>query len=697
MHDGTRREVPEEGHDGTRRDDQAHPGTRREGSGPSNFVRGLPAELASRFTVVEELPTSGSEADVVLVDELSSGSRRVLKLYRRGIAPDEEALSRLALADRAHVVEVIDRGWAGGCWFEILEYCKFGSLRDLLEGGYVPRTDELVSEVATALIHVHEHGLVHRDLKPENLLVRTVVPFDLVLGDFGTVRAVDASVRWTRAWGTPQYSPPEFEGGEVSTAWDWWSCGMIVAEITAGHHPFELPGGVLLDDRQIRSAVAQRPVDLSDVSDPRTHLLCQGLLTRDRHHRWGGPQVTEWLEGGSPSVVADQVSTTTRRHRTVLFAGSENGSAVELAAAFQSNWTEASHRLFRERDPTLIDEVERLLRYEQLDEAVLLLSRPSGAAEVPRRFANLLAEMDPDLNPMYNGIRVTPAGLEASATHIIEAAGGDHDSAVILEEVRSQNILTSWRSLPGMTNATAVQDVWNTQAVQLQQAIESLSDNGYHPSESDWDLARAWVLACSVNPQHHQAFLENGFDALDTSESAETEWWNRLRSAYGNTIGTIVSILSRHDAETQTRQRRYNEQRDADRAKAEKIRQRALSQIESQRKDIEARLSRELGRSGWSGGGLGVIGIAVFFGAGTITNVHSHGRIGEAWLVAVIAAVAFVVLGRSLAKMRNVGIRNRVVSLREEIGDLEKRTQDMRLMGVEALLKSSGRPPDSDR
>jgi serine/threonine protein kinase len=138
---------------------------------------------------------------------------------------------------------------------------------------------------------VHERGLVHRDLKPENLLVRTVEPLDLVLGDFGTVRAIDASVRWTRAWGTPQYSPPEFEGGEVSTAWDWWSFGMIVAEVTGGHHPFELPGGELLQDRQIRSAVAQRPVDLSDVSDPRARLLCQGLLTRDRHHRWGGLEV----------------------------------------------------------------------------------------------------------------------------------------------------------------------------------------------------------------------------------------------------------------------------------------------------------------------------------------------------------------------------------------------------------------------
>jgi serine/threonine protein kinase len=79
-----------------------------------------------------------------------------------------------------------------------------------------------VGELSTALSFAHGLGLVHRDLKPENVLVRTVAPLDLVLGDFGLARAVDASVRWTRAWGTPTYSPPELAGGEVSPAWD---CG----------------------------------------------------------------------------------------------------------------------------------------------------------------------------------------------------------------------------------------------------------------------------------------------------------------------------------------------------------------------------------------------------------------------------------------------------------------------------------------
>ena len=65
------------------------------------------------------------------MDDRASGRRLVLKLYRRDVIPDEGAVERLAAADRGHVVEIIDRGWAGGCWFEVLEYCRFGSLRTL--------------------------------------------------------------------------------------------------------------------------------------------------------------------------------------------------------------------------------------------------------------------------------------------------------------------------------------------------------------------------------------------------------------------------------------------------------------------------------------------------------------------------------------------------------------------------------------
>ena len=194
---------------GTRREGTSGgPGTRREGAAPKSFRMPLPPELADRFAVVEDL-SSGVEADVAVVEGIDDGSRRVLKLYREGFSPDEKAVDRLVRADDwTHVVKIFEVGWSWGGerFYEILEYCEQGSLRSLLVEGGRPALNDVVGQLAAALEFVHgpDVHVVHRDLKPENLFLRTLSPLELALGDFGVVRSVDGSVRWTMGWGTPR-------------------------------------------------------------------------------------------------------------------------------------------------------------------------------------------------------------------------------------------------------------------------------------------------------------------------------------------------------------------------------------------------------------------------------------------------------------------------------------------------------------
>ena len=101
----------------TRRDPPARSRYRRKSAPSWDFV--LPPELSSRFRVLRDLGF-GAEAEVVAAEDVSTGRRVVIKLYHRGAAPDEEALVRLARAGHNHVVEAIDRGWAGRRWFEAL-------------------------------------------------------------------------------------------------------------------------------------------------------------------------------------------------------------------------------------------------------------------------------------------------------------------------------------------------------------------------------------------------------------------------------------------------------------------------------------------------------------------------------------------------------------------------------------------------
>jgi eukaryotic-like serine/threonine-protein kinase len=600
---GTRREGAPAAFAGTRHEGAAGTGgrTRLEdafGTGPAGrsssggFVRGLPPELSAQFTVVNEL-AAGAEADVVVADEVTSGRRLVIKLYRRGVVPDEEAVARLAAADHAHVVEIVSRGWAGGCWCEVLEYCPDGSLRTLMDASTAPSVTDVVRETGSALQHVHGLSLVHRDLKPENILIRTVSPLDVVLGDFGLVRTLDTSVRWTRAWGTPAYSPPEFDGGEVSAGWDWWSLGMIVAELAGGRHPFQLPDGSMMSDQQIRAALAQRAVDLSAVNDNRARLLCQGLLTRDRRHRWNYQQVTEWLAGGSPRIVADVAATPAGRTRRVFFLGREYDSPAALAQGLQQRWLDGMRQLFQERDANLADELERMLRAHHLEEALRLIGPQSGATKLPRRYATLLAEMDPQLEPVYNGLRIAPDGLEAAAMQIIRA-NGNHQATRILDEVRDMDILMVWRDLPGMEDGPSIQQAWAAADSDLTSEIEQLRAHGYQPTEAETAYARAWLLLCVLAPSHRDE-IGNLVADLDPREAGRQQWWRDLRDRPRPTPASLVLTRLTHSVAIQQTHR----QDEAENARLRAEEQRRADEADQQRQQRRAERERRLaGRRG---------------------------------------------------------------------------------------------------
>ncbi|MDA3647995.1 WD40 repeat domain-containing serine/threonine protein kinase [Saccharopolyspora indica] len=99
----------------------------------------------------------------------------------------------------------------------------------------------LAAGLSSALIQIHQAGLVHRDLKPSNVLLTEDGPRVI---DFGIVRAVngDQAGDLTRAgWlvGSPEYMSPEQANGEpVTSASDVFSLGSVVVAACAGTGPF---------------------------------------------------------------------------------------------------------------------------------------------------------------------------------------------------------------------------------------------------------------------------------------------------------------------------------------------------------------------------------------------------------------------------------------------------------------------------
>ena len=164
--------------------------------------------------------------------------------------------------------------------------------------------------------------------------------------------------------------------------------------------------------------------------------------------------------------------------------------------------------------------------------------------------------MDPDLEPLYDGIRLTPAGLESAAVEVIRA-GGDHPNSKVLDEVRRQNVLIRWRALPGMADASDLQQRWIDADSELEKVLGSLGSHGYTPTPHDWALARAWVLACTVNPEHQHRQLSDLVTGLDPTTADRQSWWHALRYAENpgpcQLVATLLDPSERRVADAPTR------------------------------------------------------------------------------------------------------------------------------------------------
>ncbi len=234
--------------------------------------RRKPTIVAGRYEVDLDAPLgSGGMALVYKGRDLRTRRPVALKTLRLEYRGDPETRARfrhearlMAFVAHPNVARVFDLHEDVDAPWVVQEYIPGRTLRDLIEerGTFRPgEVADLLDQIAAALGHLHERGLVHLDVKPQNLLVTPDGVVKLI--DFGLAQTAGARQELIggTTFGTAAYLAPEQAAGEaVDAATDVYALGCVVYELLTGRPPFQSDGRGEVKNDLIRAHLEQRPV-----------------------------------------------------------------------------------------------------------------------------------------------------------------------------------------------------------------------------------------------------------------------------------------------------------------------------------------------------------------------------------------------------------------------------------------------------
>jgi len=276
-----------------------------------------------------------------------------------------EARSASALSD-PHICGIYEVGETEDQSFIVMELVEGRPLSACIPPGGLPV--KLVvrygTQIAGALGHAHDRGIVHRDIKTSNIVITPTGQVKIL--DFGLAKlnipregeletlSLGSSGLGSSIVGTLPYLAPEIlQGGDADARSDIWSLGVVLYELVTGRRPFRGQTPYTLSSAILRATPEPIPTTLP----AGLRHIVQRCLEKEpgqRYQRCG--EIVAALEAaGSVTPFAVEPSAkrvTSRRLRMIWAVGSLVGVLIAVPVAFNIHGVRTA--LFGRTPPTQI-------------------------------------------------------------------------------------------------------------------------------------------------------------------------------------------------------------------------------------------------------------------------------------------------------------------------------------------------------
>ena len=415
---------------------------------------------------------------------------------RRGVW---EALST-QLPKEAKILTCLEAHEEEGWRYEVVSRPPATTLREWIAchqaDGSMQR--QLLEQLMVTLSALHSLGVVHLNIRPELIYFgeESDKP-EFVLGGLNNA-VVYKQARIPSATVDPFYAPPESvdadgrQPGFGLCAWDWWSVGRVIQEMTIGRHVMSMLFGtdvVRNASPELRERAKNLLLEVEPPSmragaieamgelTPAVKVMLRGLLTSARDARWGTESVRLWLSKESVSNYYDLA----RNARFFTWKG--RGRSLSEAAQFfrtEEQWADGERNLFETENPetlafflaTVKEHIADLRRVQQI-RTQIEAPELSGVCEPARRSvtaAFVWLALGPQPGALVvKGRRIDAAGLsellgggqESSNFEIVKALMTPPCLAMIAPlDASAAEALTQLAAIGGFAMRQAEQHAW---------------------------------------------------------------------------------------------------------------------------------------------------------------------------------------------------------------------------------------------